>query len=174
MAAPPDELHDIADPGPLLPGIAIPLWLWIGLATIVAAGLAIIIWQMLRQRTTPPPSDASLYLESRHALERLQESTASRSLAEVATEASLIIRHYLAGSLQEPALYETHEEFELRSDALEQLPTGARQRLAPLLHRLAECKYGPSNTRNDAASELVATCLETLQGIESTRTQAPI
>jgi hypothetical protein len=72
-------------------------------------------------------------------------------------------------TLHEPALYETHEEFIMRSDALNKLPTGARNRLAPLLNQLAEAKYGPSSTDQQASTKIVNSCLEVLSGLESTR-----
>lgn len=90
-------------------------------------------------------------------------------MAEVATKTSLILRHYLALTLEEPALYETHEEFLLRSDALKKLPRGSRERLAPLLSELATAKYGPSRIDPSASNRIIDDSLRTLQGIESTR-----
>lgn len=169
MAAPREQLHDIADPRPLLPGIHVPLWFWICLAVILAALLTAVGLFLLRRRPEAGPPEPDSYSESRRALERLRDSLSGRSLAEVATEASLIMRHYLASALQEPALYETHEEFLLRADALDGLPAGARERLAPLLDRLAEAKYSPSAPDRQSAAGLVDASLEVLQGLESTR-----
>lgn len=169
MALPSDELHDIADPAPYLPGIEVPLWFWIALATVLLAATSCLLFVILRRKPPPAPPDLSFYGQSRHTLERLRESLGGRSLAEVATDASLIMRHYLEVTMQEPALYETHEEFLLRPDALEELPAGARQRLAPLLDQLARAKYTPSPHDEEAAHELVDSCLTVLQGLESTR-----
>ena len=82
------------------------------------------------------------------------------------------MRRYLAACLAEPALYETHEEFILRGDALTKLPAGAREHLNPLLTRLAELKYGPSGEDPTAGEALLGNCLEILQGLESTRPRA--
>jgi hypothetical protein len=169
MAAPGDELHDIADPQPLLPGIEVPLWFWICLAAVAGSALGALLLFLRRSLRPCPPEAHSFYDESRLAFERLRESLPGRSLAEIATEASLLLRHYLVLALQEPALYETHEEFLVRADALQGLPAGARHRLAPLLSQLAAAKYGPSSTNHETADALVASCLETLQGVESTR-----
>ena len=169
MALPSDELHDIADPAPYLPGIAVPLWFWIALATLLFLGVSCVLFFILRRTSPAQPPELSFYGESRRTLERLRESLAGRSLAEVATDASLIMRHYLVVTLQEPALYETHEEFLLRPDALEELPAGARERLAPLLDQLAQAKYSPSARNEQAANDLVNSCLQVLQGLESTR-----
>ncbi|NIP93916.1 MAG: hypothetical protein GWO24_10875 [Akkermansiaceae bacterium] len=171
MAVLGNELHDIADPRPLLPGIEVPLWFWLCLVTLVFAAVSLALFLLLRHRKPPAPPELPFYEESRGALDHLRESLSGRSLAEVATEASLVIRHYLVATLQEPALYETHEEFIMRSDALQGLPAGARERLGPLLDQLARAKYGPSTTDLKASDDLVASCLDVLQGVESTRTR---
>ena len=168
MAATADNLHDIPDPERLLPGIEIPLWFWVVFATVLCA-IATALFFYLRCGQRPAPEEDTSYADSRRALERLQESLSGRSRAEVATNASLIIRHYLVVTLQEPALYETHEEFILRSDALGKLPAGARNRLAPLLDQLAEAKYGPSAADDYSSAGIVNSCLEVLSGLESTR-----
>lgn len=168
MAAPEDILHDIPDPEPLLPGIEVPLWFWVVLITGVCAAAAFLFF-FLRRREQSAPSDNSVFEEARESLGKLPASHAGRPVSEIAVEASLIMRHYLALALQEPALYETHEEFIMRSDALANLPTGARNRLAPLLNQLAEAKYGPSFTDEQANSTIVNSCLEVLGGLESTR-----
>ena len=64
--------------------------------------------------------------------------------------------------IDDRALYETHDEFLLRPEALEHLPRGARDKLAPFLSKLALCKYGPSE-------EIIEESLQILQGLESTR-----
>lgn len=169
MAAPGDQLHDIADPQPLLPGIHVPLWFWICLAVALGAVLSVLLFLLRRRRERLPPAPPAFFHDSRCALERLRESLPGRPLAEVATEASLIMRHYLASTLREPALFETHEEFLGRADALDRLPAGARAHLLPLLDRLAQAKYGPSAPDPQTAATLVESSLEVLQGIESTR-----
>ena len=169
MATPGNELHDISDPQPLLPGIEVPLWFWIVLVAFVFGAASFLLFFFLRRQAPPPAPGTSFYGESKSALEHLRESLGGRHLAEVATEASLILRHYLAVAMEEPALYETHEEFVMRSDALVDLPAGARDRLAPLLDHLAAAKYGPSSSQDDLSHQLVDSCLEVLQGIESTR-----
>lgn len=172
MSSADDQLRDIADPQPLLPGVEIPLWFWIALSVVILALVASLVLFLTRRGTTdqPPPS-LSFYDEARRALESLREDLAGQPLASVATDASLVLRHYLASCLDEPALYETHEEFIARDDALDRLPAGARERLSPLLNQLAECKYGPSRQNDTHATELVDSCLKVLQGLESTRSR---
>ena len=168
MAEPTSTLHDISDPGPLLPGIHVPVWIW-ALATLAAAALVLLVVFLLRRPKPGPASLEEIYDQSRKELECLRGCLDRLPLAAVATEASLSIRRYLAACLGEPALYETHEEFLLRDEALAELPAGSREHLNPLLTRLAELKYGPSAEDVSAAGELINQCLTVLQGLESTR-----
>lgn len=169
MADAPTTLHDISDPAPLLPGVEIPVWLWVLAALAVCGFILLAMVLRLRARPTASASVEETYENSRRELMALRKHLADRPVAAIATEASLAVRRYLAACLSEPALYETHEEFMLRGEALSQLPAGARTHLNPLMERLAEVKYGPSGTDADSAAELVGNCLEVLQGLESTR-----
>ena len=164
-------LHDIPDPEPYLPGVAVPLWAWILAGVVVAGALVGLVLLLLRQSRARGEAEVvdTSFQDSRDALEALRPSSAERPLADIATDASLILRHYLAITLNEPALYETHEEFLLRSDALADLPAGARERLAPLLSQLASAKYGPSAINAESGANIINHCLEVLQGLESTR-----
>ena len=167
MASPEDILHDIPDPEPLLPGIEVPLWFWVVLVTGGFAAAAFLYFY-LRGTQELSSDDSSSFVEARESLTTLADSHLGRPFSEVAVEASLIMRHYLVMTLHEPALYETHEEFIMRSDSLAKLPTGARNRLGPLLNQLAEAKYGPSSPDEQASTKIINSCLEVLRGLEST------
>lgn len=169
MAAPADQLHDIADPRPYLPGIQVPLWFWIALVATAGALATILVLSWRRRRRTSLQSPISGCEQYRGALEALRDSLPGRPLADVAVDASFIMRRYLEGFLEEPALFETHEEFLGRKDALAALPQGARDRLLPLFDHLAAAKYSPSQPDPGAGRLLIEACLEALQGVESTR-----
>lgn len=165
-----DELHDIPDPSPHLPGMYVPWYVWVLLGALVLGLLtAVVLYLLFRRRAAEPPDIANVYDESRRRLGELREQSGDLPLARLATEASFAVRRYLAACLSEPALYETHEEFLLRDDALEQLPAGSREHLNPLLEELAAAKYGPSEADPAAADALLKKSLDTLQGLESTR-----
>lgn len=171
-----DELHDIADPTPYLPGVHVPLYAWILLA-VVGLGLLTGLAFYLRHRRntrTKPLSIESCYEESRKKLIALSDLTEIHPLSRIATEASFAVRYYLAACLSEPALFETHEEFLLRDDALQRLPIGSRERLTPLLEHLAALKYSPSRSNPDAARTILDDALHVLQAIESTRLPPPL
>ena len=161
-------LHDIPDPDPLLPGVALPWWIWV-LPGALLAGAVWTLIQFLSRHAAVPSSSDNCFRDSCEALEQFRPVLGELSIAEVATQTSLILRHYLALALEEPALYETHEEFLLRSDALQKLPRGARERLAPLLSELAAAKYGPSRVDPSTSKRIIDDSLRTLQGLESTR-----
>lgn len=169
MELPGDELHDIPDPVPLLPSDNIPWWMWTILVTAIVGILAFVLYRFLRRDPLGSGDGSAHFSEAYQALEALASALTNLTLAEIATEASLVLRHYLAAIAGEPALYETHEEFLLREDALESLPYGARQRLTPVLDELAAAKYGPSEQNDTQGLHLVTSCLEVLRGLESTR-----
>lgn len=165
-----DDLHDIPDPAPHLPGIYVPWYVWAIIGFVAAALVAGLIVLLVRRRKEPAAEDvANIYEESRKQLEELRGVVDRHPLAHLATEASFAVRRYLAACLAEPALYETHEEFLLREDALEKLPAGSREHLNPLLEELSAAKYGPSQADPAMADAFLKKSLNTLQGLESTR-----
>ena len=138
MDAPEEIIHDIPDPTPLLPGVALPVWAWALLAlAVLAIVLLVLAAFLLRTKGPAAKSIEDSYRISLDQLDALRDHSGTLPLAEVATEASFAIRFYLAACLGEPALFETHEEFTLRADALERLPAGSREHLNPLLEKLA-------------------------------------
>ena len=165
-----EDFHDIPDPTPHLPGIQVPWYLWAIAALVLVAGIILITF-LLRGRAKPTTSAdiEEMYGTSRKFLEGLLDKINDLPLSHIASDASFAVRGYLAACLSEPALFETHEEFLLREDALEQLPAGSRDRLNPLLEELATLKYSPSTPDPAASETLIKKSLNVLQGIESTR-----
>jgi hypothetical protein len=60
---------------------------------------------------------------------------------EAAVQCSLILRHYLSVAANDPALFETHEEFISRHDSLKALTELARAACEAGFARLASLKY---------------------------------
>ncbi len=161
-------LHDIPDPEDFLPGIEIVWWGWVLLGMLCAL-IACILIRFISSQPDPNPFIDCSYSDSRAALEQCLPHLDELSLAEVSANVSFILRGYLSKTFGDQALYETHEEFVLRSDALQDLPRGARSRLTPLLSTLADAKYSPSRIDPAACEKIIEDSLEILQGIESTR-----
>ena len=162
------DLYDIPDPDALLPGIAVAWWGWLSLGILLTAATCLLIRFLPRHSAPVSPSD-TFFRDSCETLETFRPLLTKLTLAEIATETSFVLRHYLVLTLSEPALYQTHEEFLLRSDALQNLPGGARDRLAPLLSELASAKYGPSRIDPSNSERMIDDSLRILQGLESTR-----
>lgn len=64
---------------------------------------------------------------------------------QTATECSLIVRRYLSEITGDPALYETHEQWVMRHDALEDFNDSLKQQVGELFSKLAALKYAPEH-----------------------------
>lgn len=71
-------------------------------------------------------------------------------MRECSLRLSMILRSYLAGETQDPALYETHEEFSQRMDSLSHVPVNCQLETRDLLEHLAEFKYAGATEQNPA------------------------
>lgn len=103
---------------------------------LVGIGLWLIIRHKRRQARILPPTPL---LVAFGELERLAEELPP--LRECSLRLSMVLRTYLTGQVQDPALYETHEEFSRRLDALSAVPASCRYETRVLLERLADMKY---------------------------------
>lgn len=84
---------------------------------------------------------------------------------------SLILRQYLEATFEDPLLFETHEEFTLRPDALARLHPDSRQPVCDHLTELSDLKYAPSKG-DKKVSELIDKAGEILAHIEFNVTPA--
>ncbi len=146
------ELIDTPQDIELVPTWQVEAW-WF----FVAAGLILLLvagFLFLKRRrpaVDPHSEKAEAYLEAKSALSVSGES----GNRETAVEVSLILRRYLARSLNEPALFETHEEFIARHDGLVRLPEDVRTSTGEFFERLAAHKYAPEGGDAKARSALV-------------------
>lgn len=134
------EWMDPASPEALLPDSG--WWPWLAAAAI-AALVVIVMMLVLRKK---PPSIASPHAIRKAAFDEAIAALAMASPIDVrdaALQSSLILRKYLATAAGDPALFETHEEFVARSDALQALTTTARAAAEAGFGRLAALKYAP-------------------------------
>ncbi len=117
--------------------------LW-GLIILLVLIVALVVWLVLRSRkrraTLPPLTPRQL---AERALDRLAEQLPP--LRESSLRLSMILRTFLTGQTQDPALFETHEEFSRRMDALSTVPRSCQYATRDLLERLAEQKYAGSS-----------------------------
>ena len=134
------ELMEPASPEAMLPHDYATAG-WIG-AAILALGLlgAGLLWW--RRQHTPKNPQALRQLAYAEAIAVLDRSAAPQA-REAAVEVSLALRKYLSLAANDPALFETHEEFIARQDSLSVLTEAARNACDSGFARLAALKYAP-------------------------------
>ncbi len=140
-----------------------PWWWWAGACLFFLAAVIVLyaLWRRRRRRAqAPPPSAVDVALAALRELE-----TENVSLRACSLRLSLILRNYLRQQLQDPALYETHEEFSQRIDSLAAVPAGQREATRALLEELAELKYEApgADEANDRREELITRTREIVE-----------
>jgi hypothetical protein len=116
-------------------------WILVGLgALLIVVGLSFILLRKIR-KTDPYQAKREAHREADGALFHLKEIQAR----EVAIQLSLILRRYLAKCLNDPVLFETHEEFIGRHDAIKGFDVSLRVGVSGYFAELAAIKYGPDD-----------------------------
>jgi hypothetical protein len=136
------ELAESRDAIDLVPTWDPQLW-WVFVAVAVIAAIVFLVVLLLRRK---PVVDASkekreAYLEAKTAF----SGNEGMDPRESAIRVSMILRRYLARSMNEPALFETHEEFIARHDGLKNLPDDVRSEAGAFFSELAAAKYAPDD-----------------------------
>lgn len=146
MTPEPLQLRDLVPADPLLIEPGLPWWLWLLGVLSVAGLLGIPVWYRLSERGWKLPAAAAEVEPAAYeeAARRLEEIAAGPpgGIQPLATEASATLRRYLTKVSGDPTLFETHEEFVSRHDALKSYPEAVRQRAAETFGVLAGLKYG--------------------------------
>lgn len=118
-------------------------WWWIALPAGVLILLIVLGYFLLKKSKLRdfgnPKREA--FQRAQVELEKLDSSLGKEN----AIMASLVMRKYLAESMNEPALYETHEEFIGRHDAIKDLSDDIKASITNYFSELAAIKYGPEN-----------------------------
>ncbi len=122
---------------------------WTLYISLGAGGLCLIIlilWLLLRKRKTIVPTGPT---PQQIALASLEALPADKlNLKDMSIELSLIIRRFITGETDDPALFETQQELNQRMNALANLPKSCQQRCLQLLDQLASNKYAGSQQRD--------------------------
>jgi hypothetical protein len=158
------KLVENRDAMDLVPTWEFEMWWFIalGAGVLVVALFVVFLWKM-KPKDHPSKERELAY---REALKALSEMNAGNP-KETAIQVSLIVRSYLAKYLEEPALYETHEEFVSRHDALAKLPTDTRSETREFFSQLAELKYGPDQVGATEPESLRQKAIELLERIHA-------
>lgn len=126
-------------------------WFLVGFGAILVL-LSVVL--LVKRRSTPADLGAlkrAAYQEAVKDFEGTQEIEPRRS----AVESSLILRKYLAKSLGEPALFETHEELISRDNSMAVLPDELRAEVGGYFAKLAKYKYSPEQYGPGSSREIL-------------------
>lgn len=140
------ELVESREALDLVPTWELQPW-WFLAAGIALLLLALILFILRRKKKFHDP-----LREKREAYAAAKDQLVTMSHAgsrESASAVSLTLRNYLARSLGEPALYETHEEFIGRHEGLADLPEKLRFETGAFFNHLASMKYAPEDAPMD-------------------------
>ena len=161
------ELLEPASPETLVPDSWLEPWMIAVAVLLVLALLA--VWFFKKKKVAPADPRAirqAAHAEAAAALARIGAVPAR----EAAVQSSLILRRYLSVVAGDPALFETHEEYISRHDALKDFSDDARGSAGLGFARLAAIKYAPE-TPAMATDQVIAgshTLLEILhQGLRA-------
>lgn len=144
------ELRDAPPPDPLLPGIG--LWPWCFAAALPV--IALLVRLLVKRRKPAAVDPLKIRTQARNEAVAALDAVKSTDPRDAAVQSSLVLRKYLSLAAQDPALFETHEEFIARHDAMAGLNEIARAAAAEGFSRLAALKYAPVSPQADAAAVL--------------------
>lgn len=117
-------------------------WWWIALPVAVLILIILLGYFLLKKTKLEDPNKIKreAFQQALSELAQLDASLGKENVLMV----SLIIRKYLSLCMNEPALYETHEEFIGRHDAIKDLNEELKSEISDYFTQLAAIKYGPS------------------------------
>lgn len=142
----------------------VPLAWGIGIALILAATALLLVIRRRRRKPVLLPCPQEIAYK---ALDELAEELPG--LRECSLRLSMVLRTFLTGQVQDPALFETHEEFSRRMDALTGVPTACRYETRYLLERLAELKYAGTTEQDPQKARVL---IEEARGVINNITRA--
>jgi hypothetical protein len=147
------QLLEPSSPEALVPDSRVETWMIVVPVAVVFI-LALVTFLILRKKKSAPV-DASVARNAARAeaIAALDAIPTSCSTREVAVRCSLIIRKYLSIAAADPALFETHEEYLSRHEALKNFTPEARSTAQQGFTRLAGWKY--AETAPDVAFDVL-------------------
>lgn len=135
------QLQDIVPAEPLLqqPGLPWEVWALVSFCSLL---LGYLLLRFITRKKPPVPPNFQLANQAayRDAMIRLKDA-ATMSLDDAATVTSGTLRHYLSQVCGDPSLFETHEEFLARHQALNAYPEDIRRQVSHTFSQLAQLKY---------------------------------
>jgi hypothetical protein len=156
------ELRDAAIPDALMPGYGLEWW-WLVAGIFAFIVLLVVVMLRIRGKAQAPSAAALRESAFREAMAALTDSAPADARA-AAVLSSLAVRKYLSVAAEDPALFETHEEFIARHNALNAFKPEARAAAETGFTRLAALKYAPQEPDASSANVIAEsrTLLQTL------------
>lgn len=161
--APNLQLQEPISPESLLPSTDYTLvWISAVVLLLLIAALFFFLSRKRKSGSDPISHRRAAYQVAKKAFDAANPPNAR----EAAVESSLILRRFLAQAVSDPSLFETHEEFISRQDALKKLTPVARDAASAGFSRLAQLKYAPEIPSDEPAVVVKESrdLLETLNG----------
>jgi len=143
----------------------VPTWepqVWWFLAAAGGVLLLGLLVVLLRKKKTPL-SEQELKKQAYTVAKTELAALCSEDARCTAIEVSVILRRYLARTMSEPSLFETHEEFVSRHDALAGFSAELREEIATHFSALAQIKYAPQDSLPQESGSTQATSLALLE-----------
>lgn len=146
----------------LIPKAETP-WLWIIIGVVLVASLIFwLIRRRLKRAKDPANIREAAYKDAIAAFDAIPQNDPHAA----ALESSMILRKYLSITAEDPALFETHEEFVTRHDALQKIPQSMRDEVASIFSRLATIKYAP-DAANANAEKIIGDSRQLLHALRA-------
>lgn len=135
-------------------------WWWFAAAVAVIATIVLVVLLVRRKKIVPDPAriEREAFERARKDLEKLEQEE-----VEAPVQVSVILRRYLAESLGEPALFQTHEEFIGRHDALANFRDEVRTSIQEFFADLAAMKYAREGFETSQTDQLKNRSVELLE-----------
>lgn len=162
------EIQDIIESPEKAPFLL--AWQWLAII-ITCALITFAVYSHLRKKrnTTTPVDNLKDALERLEKIRLIEEGDATKqSSNQFTSDLSLLVREYLQGQFQNKSIFQTHEEFILDHQDLQQLPDSASDKLSSYLSALADHKYSPTQDLPTEKTKLIKLTETLLKGIDST------
>ena len=146
------ELLEPASPESLVPDSLVEPWMIVVAVLLALALLAVVIFKKKKVALLDPLAvRQTAHAAAAAALDKIGAVPAR----EAAVQSSLILRRYLSVVAGDPALFETHEEYVSRHEALKAFSEDARSAASLGFARLAAMKYA-AETPNMATEQVIS------------------
>lgn len=154
---------EVIDPTPHLPSI--PAWMILLTLIVIFIPLAFLLFLALKKTATSALAKPGRnpFVFAKENLLALRDLPAETPLADLSTRISLTLRHYLAESKSDSALYQTREEFLTDQERLQHVPEPVKSHTADFLSELSSLQYAPPNSDAAMVSSLIDRSLEALE-----------